>query len=71
MNVDLYQILGYALLDYSDAFALEKLGLYFARHGVSIDWTIEDLLDQIGASHSLEKHREELRSLLQRVAWED
>ena len=65
LNLILYQVLGYALLDYSDKFALEKLGLYLARYGVSIEWTIEDLLEQIGAPHSLEEHREELQALIQ------
>ena len=65
LKQQLYQMLGYALLDYSDTFGLEKLGLYFARYGVSIEWTIEALLEQIGAPHSLEGHREELQALLQ------
>ena len=62
---NLYQLLGYVLLDYSDRFGLKKLGLYLARYGVSIGWTIEEFLEQIGAPHSLEQHREELRALLQ------
>ena len=71
LNVDLYQLLGYALLDYSDAFGLKKVGLYLARYGVFIDWTMRDLLEQMGSPRSLEQHRRELRSLLKGLSNEE
>ena len=58
-NQNLYQILGYALLDYSDKYELEGLGLYFARYGASVEWPMEAFLADIGARGSLDEHRKE------------
>ncbi len=61
---NLYQLLGYALLDYSDKFELEGLGLYFARYGVLVEWPMDAFLAEIGAKRSLNQHRKEFQSLL-------
>jgi hypothetical protein len=40
----LFQLLGYALLDYSDRYRIERVGVYLARRGLLIDWHIDELL---------------------------
>jgi len=56
----LYQLLGYALLDYSDRYKIRNIGVYFARQGVLISEPLEGLL----ATTSREQHRsiDELRA---------
>ena len=39
----LWQILGYALLDFSDAYSLDTAGFYFARQGQFIEWPLVEL----------------------------
>ena len=60
----MYQLLGYALLDYSDKFELERLGWYFARYGTLVEWPMDAFLADIGATGSLAEHRKELQALL-------
>jgi hypothetical protein len=40
----LYQLLGYVLLDYDDAYAIRSVGVYLARQGLLIRWQLDDLL---------------------------
>lgn len=40
---DLDQLLGYALLDYSDHYRLQSVGHYLARYGKLITWQLKDL----------------------------
>lgn len=63
-NLQLYQILGYALLDYSDKFELDRLGLYFARYGALVEWPVDVFLAELGAKRSLAQHRKEFEALL-------
>lgn len=42
----LYQLLGYALLDYPNRYEIEQVGVYLARRGVLITWSIAELLDE-------------------------
>ena len=37
---DFYQIIGYVLLDCHDAYQIERVGLYLARFGHLVTWTI-------------------------------
>ena len=62
-NTDLYQIIGYALLDSLDTFEIHSLGLYMARQGELIKWTIPELLDRVMDGHPepLDQLREELQ----------
>jgi len=39
----LWQILGYALLDYSDVYGLNAAGFYFARQGRFVEWPLAEL----------------------------
>ncbi|MGH3008544.1 MAG: hypothetical protein ACRDLM_03950 [Gaiellaceae bacterium] len=42
----IYQLLGYALLDYSDEYEIERVGVYLARRGVLVSWSIAELLER-------------------------
>jgi len=39
-----YQLLGYALLDYSNQYKLQVVGVYLARRGLLVRWEIAELL---------------------------
>lgn len=39
------QLLGYALLDYSNVHAIDRIGVYLARRGVLVSWTIDELME--------------------------
>jgi len=40
----LYQLLGYVLLDYDDAYAIRSVAVYLSRQGLLIRWRLDDLL---------------------------
>ena len=44
----LYQVLGYALLDYSNDFGIETVGFYMARQGTTISWDLDELVRVLG-----------------------
>ena len=62
----LYQLLGYALLDYKDEYQITKVGIYFTRQGVLLQWDLADLIRELstGAPTSLNQMRTQLKSLL-------
>jgi hypothetical protein len=39
-----WQLLGYALLDYDDAFEVDSVGLYLARQGVLVRWPLDEYI---------------------------
>jgi hypothetical protein len=41
-----YQLLGYALMDFSDRYALHAVGIYAARFGYLAQWPLPELLQQ-------------------------
>ncbi len=43
-RVDLWQIIGYALLDLDRSYAVDEVGIYYSRHGVQVVWPLADLL---------------------------
>ena len=47
-RTDLDQLLGYALMDYSDAFALHTVGVYAARFGYLAVWPLAELGQLMG-----------------------
>lgn len=53
-SIDLYQILGYALLDYGDAYSIERVGLFFPRHGTHLSWPISELIARASGRSNLE-----------------
>ena len=67
-RVDLWQILGYALLDFDRSYDIDEVGIYYSRHGVQVVWTVEDLLSLMaGQSVDLEQSREEFGALVRRL----
>ncbi|WP_256107791.1 UvrD-helicase domain-containing protein [Streptomyces sp. ODS05-4] len=60
----LYQLAGYLLLDYDDAYAIDRVGLYLARHGTLVAWSVPDFLDGLGAREPVTGLRTLLREHL-------
>ncbi|MEX2983955.1 hypothetical protein [Streptomyces sp. C36] len=52
-RAEIYQLAGYLLLDYSDDYAIDTVGLYLSRQGALIDWTVPDFLRLLGSPHEL------------------
>ncbi|HVV12016.1 hypothetical protein [Amycolatopsis sp.] len=44
---DLYQLIGYALLDFTDSYQITELGLFSARFGYCATWPIDKLLAEL------------------------
>ncbi|MGY5210088.1 hypothetical protein [Nocardia gipuzkoensis] len=44
---DIYQVIGYALFDTTDAFRIHTVALYSARYGVLHRWPLQQLLDTL------------------------
>ena len=45
-GTDVYQLLGYALMDFSDRYALRGAGIYAARFGRLVQWPLTELIQQ-------------------------
>jgi hypothetical protein len=43
----IHQLLGYVVLDYDDAYAIDSLGFYLARHGVLRSWPLQECLETL------------------------
>jgi hypothetical protein len=52
-RAEFYQLAGYLLLDYSDSYSIESVGLYLSRQGALIDWNVADFLGFMGAQLEL------------------
>jgi len=60
-----FQVIGYALLDFDDAYRLTDVGIFSARYAYLARWELQALLDELaGQVVSLPDIREELRALL-------
>ncbi|MFC1414151.1 hypothetical protein ACEZCY_33885 [Streptacidiphilus sp. N1-12] len=59
-----HQLLGYVLLDYSDHYRIDMVGLYLTRAGALVAWPLEDYLALLGARR---RDLVELRSLFNRL----
>ncbi|PPA60414.1 hypothetical protein [Micromonospora chalcea] len=46
-RTDLYQLLGYALMDYSDAYRLQAVAIYAVRFGYLAAWPLDELCAQM------------------------
>jgi hypothetical protein len=58
----LYQLIGYALLDYTDKYRLRRIGFYFSRQGVWLQWSLSDVLSvTCGASLPTDELRREFQ----------
>lgn len=62
---DAFQLIGYALLDFNNAYRLDAVALFSARYGHLAVWPLSQLLDELsGRPVDLLELREEFRSLL-------
>jgi hypothetical protein len=60
-----YELLGYLLLDYEDAYGVEALGVYSARYGHLAIWPLAELLNVLaGGSVDLAQERAEFRQVV-------
>lgn len=63
--VDLFQVIGYALLDFDDEFSIDTVGIFSARYGHLATWSLASLLDELaGHPVSLAVARAQFRDLL-------
>lgn len=62
---DLYQLLAYALFDHSNAYGLDRIGIYSARFGALVTWELIPTLELLaGGTVDLAAEREKIWSLL-------
>ena len=62
----LYQLIGYALLDYDNQYKLTNAGIYLTRQGRLIDWDIQSLIDSLMPNpQTLNELRRDFRELCQ------
>lgn len=59
-RAEFYQLLGYVLLDYDDAYGITHAGFYLSRYGACITWEVDRLLEALGAGAALGDLRHEL-----------
>lgn len=64
---DLWQMVCYALMDFSDSYGIAEIGVYAARYGNLTVWPLSDLLAELrGSSVDLAEEREALANVLRR-----
>jgi hypothetical protein len=62
---DMLQLVGYAMLDFDDAYQLDALGVFNARHAQLATWDLHGLLDELaGHAVTLQSVRDEFKGLL-------
>lgn len=66
---DVYQLAGYTLLDFDDAHRIERVGIYWARHGVMRTFAVSTFFELLGATATVAELRAELREEL--IAYDD
>jgi hypothetical protein len=64
-RIELDQVLGYALMDYSDEYGLNSVGIYAARFGYLATWPLQELCNTLaGQSMNLPTLRQEFARVL-------
>ncbi|MFF3373282.1 hypothetical protein ACFYXF_10045 [Streptomyces sp. NPDC002680] len=63
----LWQLVGYAWLDVADRYRIRDVGLYLARHGVLVTWSLDSLTGTLLRGGDQDKARAEFRALAERV----
>jgi hypothetical protein len=63
-SIEIGQLAGYLLLDYSDQYRITQVGLYLSRQGKAIDWPVPEFLRLLGADAPLPQLRGRLREYL-------
>lgn len=66
---NLYQLLGYALLDYSNQYNIDRLGLFSARYGTLTEWSLERVTSLMsGRKFDFPAARQEVWDMMQQDA---
>ena len=60
-KADVYQLAGYALLDFDDEHHIDSVGIYWTRHGVTRTFTLPVFFELLGATESVPELRGHLR----------
>ncbi len=62
----LRQILGYVLLDYSDSYRINSIGLYMSRQGILCQWDLQEAVQDLGPGkpQTIDALRDRFRELL-------
>lgn len=66
-GTDVYQLIGYTLLDFNDRYRINAVAVYLARHGIWLQWALADWLDSLSpglGGSGLASLREEIGMLL-------
>lgn len=62
---EIYQLLAYALLDRSDSYKINSVGIYSARYGALVSWSLEHVTTTLaGGSFDFVEAREQLWEML-------
>jgi hypothetical protein len=59
-QVEIYQLLGYLLLDYTDSFRIDSCCIYNARWRTQVVWPVQQLLELLGVDRPLADLRADL-----------
>jgi hypothetical protein len=63
---DAWQLLGYALMDYTDDFGIKDVAMFSARYAYLATWNLESLLSELaGRPVAVAGVRAEFRNLLE------
>lgn len=66
---NLYQLLGYALLDYSNQYNIQRVGIYSARYGTLTEWPLERVTSLMsGREFDFLAARQEVWDMMQQEA---
>ena len=65
----IWQLLGYVLLDYSDVYHINSLGLYMSRQGILYPWPLDEAIGVLCSGNSISV--EELRGQFKAIARND
>ncbi len=61
----IYQLIGYALLDFDDAYGITEAGVYHARVGALLAWDLQEMLDEAaGMATDISALRRDFQSTL-------
>lgn len=64
-NVDVFQMLGYALFDFDDQYGITRLGMYSSRYGHMTTWDLEEFMERIACRPvDVEAERQKVKFLL-------
>lgn len=66
---NIYQLLGYALLDYSNRYNIDRIGIYSARYGTLATWALEEVMTLTAGHHfDLNAGRQKVWDMMQQEA---